>query len=58
MGRLLTTLEVCKMLNATRQTVYKYVSSGDIRRIEFGLRMHRYDEDDIKRFMISHKTGK
>lgn len=57
MGRMLTTKEVCNMLNASRPTLYKYVKSGQIRRVEFGPRMHRYDEDDIKRFMKVHKTG-
>lgn len=57
MGKLLTYVEVLKILRISRPTLYKLVKSGKIKRIDFGIKMYRYDEDDIQKFLSDNKTG-
>lgn len=57
MGKLLTYKEVLSILRISKPTLYKMVKSGQIKRIDFGVQMYRYDEDDINKFLSDSKTG-
>ena len=57
MSKLFTYKEVMAILSISKPTLTKLVRNGKIKRIDFGIKMYRYDEDDINKFLSDSKTG-
>lgn len=53
--KLLTTAEVCKVLQVSKRTLIRYANAGLIPRIQLSSRCIRFSQDDVRRFVKGNR---
>ncbi len=54
--KLLTPLQVAKLLNLSEYTIYRYIKAGKLKAIKLTERNFRIEEKDLHTFIKKHKT--
>jgi excisionase family DNA binding protein len=54
--RLLTPVEAAKLLSVRRETIYRWIKSGDLKAYTLSRHMVRISESDLKQFLKKNRT--